>query len=334
MSVPARRRQVAYGRERGLSARRVCTLFSVARSALRYQGRKATKDAAAIGRMRELSAQYPRYGYRRIRIFLGRDGHRMSVGRAYRLWRSARLQVPRKRPRRRVALPRPRPQAPCGPNQVWSYDFVFDHCANGQQLKCLTVTDEFTKEGLAIDVDGRIRSPRVIDVLSRLVSVRGAPAFLRSDNGPEFVSKALLSWIDAQGIGTALIEPGKPWQNGVTESFNGKFRDECLSLEWFRSRAEAKVIIEAWRRHYNEVRPHSSSGLSHADGVRRSTGKRTAPTCNGPGRCGMWAFAPWPVAPPAPQGAHASKGRRLKLAVVRRNEAGQGGEVSFRGTTL
>jgi putative transposase len=258
VSVPARRRQVVYGRERGLSARRACTLFSVARSALGYQGRKTVKDAAAIARMRELSAQYPRYGYRRIRIFLGRDGHRMSVGRAYRLWRAAGLQLPRKRPRKRVAVARPRPQAPCGPNQVWSYDFVFDHCANGQRLKCLTVTDEFTKEGLAIDVDGRIRSPRVIEVLSRLVSQRGAPTFLRSDNGPEFVSKALLSWIVAQGIGTALIEPGKPWQNGVTESFNGKFRDECLSLEWFRSRAEAKVIIEAWRRHFNEVRPHSS----------------------------------------------------------------------------
>jgi putative transposase len=134
---------------------------------------------------------------------------------------------------------------------VWSYDFVFDRCANGQQLKCLTVTDEFTKEGLAIDLDGRIRSPRVIEVLARLVSERGAPAFLRSDNGPEFVSKAILSWVVSQGISTALIDSGKPWQNGVTESFNGKFRDECLSLEWFRSRAEAKVIIEAWRRHYN-----------------------------------------------------------------------------------
>ena len=258
MSVPARRRHVGYGRERGLSARRACTLFSVARSAVRYRSRKTAKDAAAIERMKELSAQYPRYGYRRIRIFLGRDGYRMSPGRAYRLWRTAGLQLPRKRPRMRVAAARPRPQAPCGPNQVWSYDFVFDHCANGQQLKCLTVTDEFTKEGLAIDVGGRIRSPRVIEVLARLVSARGAPTFLRSDNGPEFVSKALLSWIVAQGIGTALIEPGKPWQNGVTESFNGKFRDECLSLEWFRSRAEAKVIIETWRRHYNEVRPHSS----------------------------------------------------------------------------
>jgi putative transposase len=265
VSVPARRQQVAYSRERGLSVRRACTLFCVARSALIYQGRKLAKDAPVIGRMKVLSAQYPRYGYRRIRIFLGRDGHRMSPGRAYRLWRAAGLQVPRKRPRKRVAAARPRPQTPSGRNQVWSYDFVFDHCANGQQLKCLTVTDEFTKEGLAIDVDGRIRSPRVIEVLSRLVSERGAPTFLRSDNGPEFVSKALLSWIVAHGIDTALIEPGKPWQNGVAESFNGKFRDECLSLEWFRTRAEAKSIIERWRRHYNEVRPHSSLGYRTPD---------------------------------------------------------------------
>jgi len=302
VSVPARRRRVGYGRERGLSARRACTLFSVARSALRYQGRKAAKDAAAIERMRERSAQYPRYGYRRIRIFLGRDGHRMSVGRAYRLWRAAGLQLPRKRPRKRVAVARPRPQAPCGPNQVWSYDFVFDHCANGQQLKCLTVTDEFTKEGLAIDVDGRIRSPRVIEVLARLVSARGAPAFLRSDNGPEFVSKALLSWIVAQGIGTALIEPGKPWQNGVTESFNGKFRDECLSLEWFRSRAEAKVIIEAWRRHYNEVRPHSSLDyLTPNEFVERLA---RAAHGSATGRCAAvhGASAPRPVAEPSLRG--------------------------------
>jgi len=162
VSVLARRRQVAYGRERGLSARRACTLFSVARSALGYRGRKAAKDAEVIERMQGLSAQYPRYGYRRIRIFLARDGYPMSPGRAWRLWQLAQLQVPRKRRRRRVASSRPRPQTPTVMNQVWSYDFVFDRSANGQQLKCLTVTDEFTKEGLAIDVDGRIRSPRVI----------------------------------------------------------------------------------------------------------------------------------------------------------------------------
>jgi putative transposase len=302
VSVPARRRQVAYGRERGLSARRACTLFSVARSALSYQGRKVAKDAPMVARLKELSAQYPRYGYRRIRIFLGRDGYRMSPGRAHRLWRAAGLQVPRKRPKKRLAAARPRPQAPCGANQVWSYDFVFDHCANGQQLKCLTVTDEFTKEGLAIDVDGRIRSGRVIEVLSRLVSARGAPTFLRSDNGPEFVSKALLSWIVALGIGTALIEPGKPWQNGVTESFNGKFRDECLSLEWFHSRAEAKVIIEAWRRHYNEVRPHSSlSYLTPNEFVAR--GARPAPRqATGRDAAVHGASAPRPVAEPSRRG--------------------------------
>lgn len=177
-----------------------CTLFSVARSALRYPGRKGIKDGPAIARMRALSARYPRYGYRRIRIFLGRDGHAMSPGRAYRLWRLAKPQVSRKRGRKRVAASRPRPQAPAAANEVWSYDFVFDHCASGQRLKCLTVTDEFTKKGLAIDIDGRIRSVRVIEVLSRLISERGAPAFLRSDNGPEFVSRALPGWITQAGI--------------------------------------------------------------------------------------------------------------------------------------
>jgi putative transposase len=227
---------------------------------------------------------------------------RMSPGRAYRLWRAARLQVPRKRPKKRITAARPRPQAPCGPNQVWSYDFVFDHCANGQPLKWLTVTDDFTKEGLAIDVDGRIRSARVIEVLSRLVSARGVPTFLRSDNGPEFVSKALLSWIVAQGIGTALIDPGKPWQNGVTESFNGKFRDECLSLEWFRSRAEAKVIIEAWRQHYNEVRPHSSLDyLTPNEFVAR--GARPAPReATGRDAAVHGASASRPVAQPSRRG--------------------------------
>jgi putative transposase len=283
--------------------RRACTLFSVARSALKYRSRKAANDAPVIARMKELSAQYPRFGYRRMRIFLDRDGHAMSAGRAYRLWRTARLQVPRKRPRKRVAgAARPRPQAPSGPNQVWSYDFVFDHCANGQQLKCLTVTDEFTKEGLAIEVDGPIRSARVIEVLSRLVSARGAPRVLRSDNGPEFVSKALRSWIVAQGIAMALIEPGKPWQNGVAESFNGKFRDECLSLEWFRSRAEAKVIIEVRRRHYNEVRPHSSLDyLTPNEFVAR--GARPAPRqATGRDAAVHGASASRPVAEPSRRG--------------------------------
>jgi hypothetical protein len=182
VSVQARRAAAAFVMERGLSQRRACTLLNVARSALNYVSLLAVKDAPVLGRMCALSGQYPRYGYRRIAIFLRRDGHAMSFGRAYRLWQDARLQVPKKRSRKRVASGRPRPKAPEFANQVWSYDFVFDACANGQTLKCLTVTDEWTKECLAIEVDGRIRSHRVIEVLARLVSERGAPKFLRSDN--------------------------------------------------------------------------------------------------------------------------------------------------------
>lgn len=127
---------------------------------------------------------------------------------------------------------------------MWAYDFVFDACANGQQLKCLTVIDEFTREALAIDVAGSIRSNRVIEVLAKLVSVHGAPQYLRSDNGSEFLSRAILRWLAHEKIETALIDPGKPWQNGTNESFNGKFRDECLSMEWFRNRVDAKIVIE------------------------------------------------------------------------------------------
>jgi putative transposase len=159
-----------------------------------------------------------------------------------------------------VAANRPRPLAPTGANQVWAYDFLFDACANGQQLKCLTVIDEYTRECLAIDVAGSIRSARVIEVLSKLVSVHGAPRYLRSDNGPEFISRAILRWVTEAQIDTAYIDPGKPWQNGSNESFNGKFRDECLSMQWFKNRIDAKILIEEFRRQFNEVRPHSSLG--------------------------------------------------------------------------
>jgi putative transposase len=313
VSVPARRSQVAYATGKGLSQRRACTLIEVGRSALHYRSVKAVKDAPVLKRMAELSALYPRYGYRRIAVFLDRDGHRLSFGRAYRLWRRAKLKVPRKRPRKRIASARPRPNAPTGANQVWSYDFVFDWCANGQQLKCLTISGEWTKEGLAIEVDGSLRSRRVIEVLSRLVSERGAPLYLRSDNGPEFVARALLQWIADQGIKTALIEPGKPWQNGAAESFNGKFRDECLSLEWFRSRAEAKAVIESWRQHYNEVRPHSSLGYLTPAAFAAKIREEDAAPAQATGRtaavCG--AFTLRPVAQPSRKGHQEVTGAAL-----------------------
>jgi len=255
-----RRQQVAYACTRGLSGRRACALLSVARSSVGYVSRLRQRDAPAVQAMRELAGQYPRYGYRKIRIFLGRQGHAMSAERTYRLWRQAGLQVPKRRPRRRVATSRPRPLPPTGINHVWAYDFVFDTCADGRSLKCLTIVDEFTRECLAIDVAGSIRSGRVIEVLTQLVSVHGALRYLRSDNGPEFVATAILRWLQTMQIETAFIDPGKPWQNGTDESFNGKFRNECLTVEWFRNRLDAKVGIERWRRHYNDERPHMSLG--------------------------------------------------------------------------
>ena len=260
VSAPERREQVGYALARGLSQRRACALLSVSRSTLGYTSKLMEKDVPALAAMSVLSAQYPRFGYRRIHVFMDRQGLEMGHGRVWRLWRKGGFQVPKKRPRKRPAGSRPRPQIPKGPRQVWAYDFVHDACANGQKLKCLTVVDEFTKESLAIDVAGSIRSRQVIEVLSRLVSLHGAPRYLRSDNGPEFVSRAILKWARDTGVDVALIDPGKPWQNGVDESFNGKFRDECLSMEWFRNRTEARVVIEQWRRHYNEIRPHSSLG--------------------------------------------------------------------------
>ena len=255
-----RRQQVAFARARGLSSRRACALLSVARSSLGYQSRLATRDAPVLTDMRAIAAQYPRYGYRKVRIFLQRKGHDMSAERTYRLWRQAGLQVPKRRPRRRVATGRPRPVPPTAINHVWAYDFVFDTCADNRSLKCLTVVDEFTRECLAIDVGGSIRSGRVIEVLTQLVSLHGAPKHLRSDNGPEFIATAILRWLQSAAIDTAYIDPGKPWQNGTNESFNGKLRSECLDLEWFRNRTEAKVGIERYRRHYNEERPHQSLG--------------------------------------------------------------------------
>ena len=223
--------------------------------------------------MSGLAATYPRFGYRRINVFMERLGHVMGADKAFRLWCKAGLQVPRKRARTRIAASRLRPQLPMGANELWAYDFVYDACANGQQIKCLTVVDEDTRECLAIDVAGSIRSGRAIEVLSRLISDRGASLSLRSDNGPEFVSKALLKWAARESLNLALIEPGKLWQNGSNKSFNGKFREECLSMEWFRCRAEARVVIEGWRRHYNSVRPHSSLNNMTPEHFCRQYGK-------------------------------------------------------------
>ncbi len=169
--------------------------------------------------------------------------------------------MPRKRARRRIASQHNHAErAGYRPKAIWAYDFVFDTCADDRQLKCLAAINEHTREVLAINVAGSIRSSRVIEVLSHPISLRGTPKALHSDNGPEFVSTRLLQWASDPGLQLALPGPGKPWQNGTDKSFNGKFRDECLSMKYFRNRAEARVVIEQWRQHYNEVRPHSALG--------------------------------------------------------------------------
>lgn len=228
VSAPVRVRQVERAKELGLSVRRACKVLDVPRSVVRYEHKQPKKDAPVVAVMQKLAARYARYGYRTIRVFLGRAGFPMSAERMHRPWKQHRLQVPKKSRRRRKAEARMRTERSRQPNAVWAYDFVFDACANGQTLKCFTVIDEYTRESLAIEVAGSLRA--------------------RSDNAPEFVARALLEWMLARGIKPVHIDPGKPWQNGMDESFNGRFRDLCLNAEWFRSRAEAKPLIEAWRR--------------------------------------------------------------------------------------
>jgi putative transposase len=235
VSAPARRCQVRYAHGRGVSIRRACALMSVARSTLHYESRLVKRDAPAVGVMRELAAQYPRYGYRRIQVFLERNGHAMSADRAHRLWRLHGLQVPRERPRRKIATGRPRPLPATGAGYLWAYDFVHDACANGQQLKCLTIIDEYTRECLAIDVAGSLRSGRVIEVLSKLVSVHGAPQISEKRQRPRVCIKGGAKVADRGQHRYSLHRPRKAWLNGLNESFNSKFRDEFLNMQWLKT---------------------------------------------------------------------------------------------------
>jgi putative transposase len=231
----------------GLSARKACALLDISRSVLSYELRMPAKDAPYIEALRQFSVNNHRRGYRPARVRLLKEGFVLGKEKALRLWRNAGLLVPRKRPRKRVSGSGVLSARATSLNHIWAYDFVHDMCANGQKLKCLTVIDEHSRESLAIDVSCSITSERVIAALSRLFSERDVPQYLRSDNGPEFVSQRVKEWLALQGVSLILNDPGKPWQNGYNESFNGKFRDECLCTEWFRNLREARVVIEVWR---------------------------------------------------------------------------------------
>jgi putative transposase len=221
------------------------------------------EEARLVANITDLAVKYGRYGYRRITALLNNKGWCVNHKRVERIWRREGLKVPQKQPKRRrlwlndgscIRL------RPLYKDHVWSYDFMVARTSDGKPFRILNILDEYTRECLAILVERRITSQDVIDQLFNLFVLRGIPGYIRSDNGPEFRSKVIRDWITSLGVKTLFIEPGSPWENGYIESFNGKLRDELINLEVFDSLAEAKVLFEAWRKDYNEIRPHSACG--------------------------------------------------------------------------
>ena len=242
----------------GLSVLRACTLMQLPRSTFVYVP-VPTDDTEVLTQIRALVARHPRYGYRRIGSLLRRTTT-VNEKRVRRLWRQHQLQVRRIARCRRPRRPRPERVEAAYPGHIWAYDFVEDALVNGTPLRILTVIDEFTREGLALDVARTTSAERVIGVLTSLVAQHGAPSHVRSDNGAEFVAGAVQAWLALAGVTTLYIDPGKPWQNGKEERFNGTVRDECLNMYQFHSVAEACVRLEAFRTEYNHERPHSRLG--------------------------------------------------------------------------
>lgn len=250
-----RRECLASLTQRGLSERAACRYLGYSRTVAQYRLRQPIKDQSLTAQLIETAQRYPRFGYRRARIMLP---ERVSVSRVWRLWSSLGLALPRRRPRRRRAANDIRVPGAIRANHVWSYDIVHDRLADGRALRLLCVLDEHTRECLSIETGRSIRSTDVMLTLSRLMRLYGKPQYVRSDQGAEFTAGAVMTWLRDRQIGPAFIAPGKPWQNGFVESFNGKLRDECLNREWFLSRSEAQAKVESWRQFYNHERPHSS----------------------------------------------------------------------------
>ena len=264
---------------RGLSERRALTVVRMSASALRYVPRP-DQDADLRDRIVALAHRHRRYGAGMIYLKLRQEGRVVNHKRADRLYAEARLQVKRRR-RKKVPLqdrqPLLRPQYR---NEVWSADFVFDRTAEGRVLKCLTIVDDATTEAVAIVPARALGGRPVTRVLEQLAASRGLPQVLRTDNGPEFCRRAMLTWAHERGLALRLITPGKPTQNAYVESFNGRFRDECLNEHWFTSLAHAQAVIETWRREYNEERPKKGLGgltpAAYAKTLMNKTGTVTA----------------------------------------------------------
>ena len=237
----------------GVSERRACRYVGQHRCTQRYESVRAADDAALRVELRRVSAERPRWGYRRAHHRLREEGWSVNRKRVQRLWREEGLRVPqRKRKRRRLGestVPAQRLRAE-RPNQVWAFDFQFDQTADGRALKLLNIVDEFTRESLVMLVARGIDADMVVATLDRLVAERGAPEHLRMDNGPEMTAHALRGWCELSNTGTVYIEPGSPWQNPYVESFHSRVRDELLDIEEFSCLAEAKVVVADWREDY------------------------------------------------------------------------------------
>ena len=244
-----------------VSQRRACRVLGQSRMTQRYLPQVREDEAPLVRRIIELAGLYGRYGTPRITALLRREGWTVNHKRVERIWRQAGLKVPQKQPKRgRLWLNdgscvRRRPERP---DHVWAYDFVTARTHDGRAFRVLVIVDEFTRECLAMEVARRFSSDDVLEQLAWLFVTRGVPEHLRSDNGPEFTAKTVRQWLERVGVQTLFIEPGSPWENGYVESFNGKLRDELLNGEIFYTLREAKVLIERWRQHYNQVRPHSA----------------------------------------------------------------------------
>ena len=241
-----------------MSERHACRLMEWARSTHRYRSGKAERDAELRARLKELAAKRMRFGYRRLRAMLVREGTSANHKRVYRLYREEGLAM-RIRQRRRIrwsgAVARP---AASRANQRWSIDFVSDCVSTGKVIRRLTMVDDYTRECPTIEVDTSLGGLRVRRVLDRVAAERGLPEAIVLDNGPEFRGRALAAWSEERGVRLEFIQPGKPVQNAYVESFNGRLRDECLNANWFTSLKDARRKIETWRQDYNQQRPHSS----------------------------------------------------------------------------
>jgi putative transposase len=242
----------------GASQTQACAVLRISRSVYGYRSR-ARGARPLVARIREIAATRVHYGYRRVHVLLRREGWRDNCKRVYRLYRAEGLSLRHCRPRRNKSARLRQPQQLVSTmNQIWSMDFVADALFDGRRLRALTVVDNYTRECLAIDVGSSLKGEDVVNALARIVAVRGKPRTIKTDNGSEFISKAMDRWAYEHGVELDFSRPGKPTDNAKVESFHGRFRAECLNAHWFLSLEDAQRKIEAWRQYYNEARPHSA----------------------------------------------------------------------------